>query len=105
MAKSTKNAKKVVNVVVGIETVSAVREFTGITDIQIPAGLQARFTPQLKAVAKRIAKIADNLQKAIELEATKDEREAKKAERVTKRREALEAQLANVQAKLSKLDS
>ena len=109
MAKSRKstNAKATVinNKKVENETVQAIREFAGITDVQIPEALQERFNSQIENVCKRIGKIADNLQKAIILEATKDEREAKKAERVTKRRIQLEAQLAAVQAKLTKLDS
>ena len=76
-----------------------------LNETQIPEALQERFNSQIENVCKRIGKIADNLQKAIILEVTKDEREAKKAERITKRRETLEAQLTAVQAKLAKLDS
>ena len=109
MTKSRKstNAKATVinNKKVENETVQAIREFAGITDVQIPEALQERFNSQIENVCKRIGKIADNLQKAIILEATKDEREAKKAERAAKRRAQLEAQLAAVQAKIAKLDS
>ena len=110
MTKSTKkNSKKVTNVenaeVINTSVTQLLAIARNIENIDLPIMLNERFDGQLTTVMNRIGKIAANLQKAIELEATKDEREVKKTERVTKRRTQLEAQLAAVQAKLSKLDS
>ena len=107
MAKSTKKTtKKVANVeVINTPVTQLLAVARSIENIDLPITLNDRFDGQLTKVMNRIGKIADNLQKAIVLEATKDEREAKKAERAAKRRAQLEAQLAAVQAKLAKLDS
>jgi len=109
MTKSKKNSKKVANVenaeVINTSVTQLLAIARNIENIDLPIMLNERFDGQLTTVMNRIGKIAANLQKAIELEATKDEREVKKTERVTKRRTQLEAQLAAVQAKLSKLDS
>jgi len=102
MTKSKKAAKKVVEINNTSELMLRSIEQT-LNEVIIPVKLQERFNPQIENVCKRIHKIADNLQKAITLEATKDEREAKKVERGNARRTKLEAQLAAIQEKLAKL--
>jgi len=101
--KSTKKtAKKVVEVNNTSELMLRSIE-QELNEVPVPEALQERFNSQIVNVCKRIHKIADNLQKAITLEATKDEREAKKTERGNVRRTKLEAQLAAIQEKLAKL--
>ena len=93
MAKSKKKNK--VEEVVEHENVVAIRTAqTAVEGLETPD--QEKFGPQLAAVSKRLGQIADKMQKAITLEATKDERLAKK-------REKLAAQIKATQEKLDAL--
>ena len=108
MTKSTKKTTVRTNTNIDTTpgTVANLKDIAkSICIVGVSDDIMVRFAPQIVRVAARIGTIANNIEKAIALEATKDARESKKTERVTKRRVQLEAQLAAVQAKLSKLDS
>ena len=108
MAKSTKKTTVRTNTNIDTTpgTVANLKDIAkSICIVGVSDDIMVRFAPQIVRVAARIGTIANNVEKAIILEATKDEREAKKAERAAKCRARLEAQLAAVQAKLAKLDS
>ena len=106
MAKSTKKtAKAIVNVVVPAAVAHLRAVALKLDETPVPEALQERFDSQIAKSCKRIETIAKSIEKAINHEATKDERDAKKTERNAKRKLQLEKQLAAVQAKLEKLNS
>lgn len=74
-----------------------------INRIEIPTAINDRFKPQLTKVIVRLDKIAANMEKAIRLEATKDERETKRKERDEKRIDKLTKQLEAGTKKLKEL--
>ena len=97
MPKAKKTAKKS-EVVLQMDAVT-----DALKKVEVPTTLKDRFNPQIVKVRNRLWKIAENLGKAIELEATKGEREAKKAERKAKRIEKLTKQITAGQEKLEEL--
>ena len=103
MAKSRKTTK------VENKTATCVADLgahaIAIADVNIPAAISDRFTVQIERVTARLNVIATNMQKVIELEATKSERETKAAERKATRVEKLTAQIEAAQAKLEALNS
>jgi len=74
-----------------------------INRIEIPAVINERFKPQVSRVVARLNKIANNMEKAIMLDATKEERESKKTKRVAAREKKLLEQLARIQVRLKAL--
>jgi len=108
MAKSTKKTTKKATAV-AVVVPSSVANLKDIAKnlciVGVSDDIMTRFAPQIVRVAVRIGAIANNIEKAINHEATKDERDTKKWERNAKRKLQLEKQLAAVQAKLEKLNS
>ncbi len=99
MAKSTKKTKvETPEIVTSLQTVAKC-----LLDVNIPKSISDRFSPQLEKVSSRLQKIATNVAKALELEATKDERAEKKLLRDAAHIERLKAQIAKAQTKLNKI--